>query len=179
MGQYLQMGICNRIAIDKDRINKLNITIEEVIESLKNDMDMSLFALRETEEQFVFTISESIAMGQLHQFLQFQYSLYNQEQLYKKCFSSVLEVIAECSSLQEIEGLAESKSFPCFQTSIIDEEIKVSDWNWLRIEYNIWLIFAEGKIYMEAYNNFLRFLEHQIRASSKWTISGGFRCFIQ
>ncbi|MCM3390248.1 hypothetical protein M3649_19300 [Ureibacillus chungkukjangi] len=177
MGQYLQMGICNQIVIDKD--NKLNIALEQVIESLQQDMDMSLFELIETEEQFVFNIKESIVMEHLHPFLQFQYSLYDQEEPYKKCFSSVLHAITECCSLQAIEEIANRNGSPCFQTSIIDDEIKISDWEWLRVEYTIWVMFAEGKIYMEAYEYFLRFLQNLTKASNKSEISGAFRCFIQ
>jgi hypothetical protein len=174
------MGLCNRIVVEKDRMNKLSIPLEKVIESLSKEMDMSLFEQRETEDHFVFTISETIVKEQIYQFIQFQFLLYNQEQPYKECFDSVLKVISQRSSLQEIEEVAKNKSFPCFQLSVIDDEIRVNDWYWLRIEYSIWLMFAEGKIFMEAYNNFLRFLEHQVRVSSeKWSISGAFRCFIQ
>jgi hypothetical protein len=180
LGQFLQMGICNRIVIEKERMNKLGISIEKVIETLNKEMDMSLFEQRETEEQFIFTISESIVLEELHEFLQFQFSLYKQEQPYKECFDSVLKVISQRSSLKEIEEVAKNKSFPCFQRSAIDDEIMVNEWYWLRIEYSIWLMFAEGKIFMEAYNNFLRFLEQQVRVSSNnRSIAGAFRCFIE
>lgn len=180
MGQYLQLGIINRIVVDKERMNKLNIAIEKVIESLNKEMDISLFEQSETKEQFAFKIKESIVLEQLHEFLKNQFLLYNQEQPYKGCFDSILNVISQQSSLQEIEEIAKNKSFPCFQRSVIDDEIMVNDWHWLKVEYSIWLMFAEGKIFMEAYNNFLRFIEHQVRESGKkWSIAGAFRCFIQ
>jgi hypothetical protein len=180
MGQYLQMGICNRIVIEKERMNKLNISIEKVIESINEEMDISLFEQSETEEQFVFTINESIVLEQLQVFLMFLFSLYTQENPYKESFDTVLKMVSECSSLQEIEEMAKNKSFPCFQRNIIDDELMVNEWYWLRIEYSIWVMFVEGKIYMESYNNFLRFLERQVREVGKeWTISGVFRCFIQ
>lgn len=177
---HLQMGICNRIVVEKERMNKLNISIEKVTESLNKNMDMSLFEQNETDQQFIFTISDSIVLEQLYEFLKHQFLLYNQEKPYKECFDSVLKRISECSSLQEIEAIAESKSSPCFQKSIIDDEIMVNEWYWLKVEYTIWVMFVEGKIIMESYNNFLRFLERQVRVSGyKWSISGAFRCFIQ
>lgn len=180
MGQYLQMGICNRIVIDKESMNKLNISIEKVIESINKEMDISLFERSETENQFIFTIRDAIVTEQLLEFMRFQYSLYDQEEPYKQCFESVLKMVSESSTLQEIEGIAKDKSFACFQNSVIDDEIMVNEWYWLRIEYSVWVMFVEGKIYMEAYSNFLRYLEHHVRVSSnKWPIARAFRCFIQ
>jgi hypothetical protein len=84
-------------------------------------------------------------------------------------------MISVRSSLQEIEEMAKDKSFPCFQRSVIDDEILVNEWYWLRIEYSIWVMFAEGKIIMEVCKNFLRFFENQVRISSnKWSIQGHF-----
>ncbi|MFE8698256.1 hypothetical protein ACFYKT_18190 [Cytobacillus sp. FJAT-53684] len=146
---------------------------------MNKDMDISLFEQKETEQQFIFTISDSIVLEQLYGFLKYQFLLYNQEEPYKECFDSVLKRISECVSFKDIEEIAEEKSYPCFQRSVIDDEIEENDWHWLKVEYSIWLMFAEGKIFMEAYNNFLRFIEHQVRVSGyKWSISGAFRCFI-
>jgi hypothetical protein len=112
MGQFLQMGICNRIVVEKERMNKLSICIEKVIESLNKEIDMSLFEQSETEEHLVFTISESIVLEQLQSFLKFMFSLYNQEKPYKESFDTVLKMVSERSSLQEVEEMAEKKSFP-------------------------------------------------------------------
>lgn len=179
MGQYLHMGLCNRIVIEKERMAKLNVSIEIVIKALNSVIDMSLFELGEPEEQYVFTIKESIVLEQLYQFLQLQFSLYNQQDPYKGCFNKILTAVAEISSLHDIEELAKTKSFPCFQKQVINDEILINEWHWLKVEYEMWIMFVEGKLFMETYNNFLRFIEKQVRVSSeKWLISGAFRCFI-
>jgi hypothetical protein len=179
LGQYLHMGLCNRIVIGKERMAKLNVSIEIVIKALNSVIDMSLFELGEPEDHYVFTIKESIVLEQLYQFLRVQFSLYNQQDSYKRCFNEVLTAVAEISSLQDVEELVNKKSFPCFQRNVINEEILVNEWYWLKVEYDMWIMFVEGKLFMETYNNFLRFLEKQVRVSSeKWSISGAFRCFI-
>jgi len=41
------------------------------------------------------------------------------------------------------------------------------------------VFFIEGKIYMEGYGAFLKYIENNIRESSKkWKIAGTFKCFI-
>jgi hypothetical protein len=179
MGQYLKMGICNRIVVNKNEVAKHRLSLDTLIESLNCEMDMSLFEMGETEEEYIFTIKESIVSDQLLDFISFQYSLYNQEDPYRKSFDTALQLISEFSTIKEIDGLARKKSLPCFQFSKIDHEIKVKGWDWLRTEVSIWLLFAEGKIIMESYSNFLRFMDRQIREASKnLSISRTFRCFI-
>ncbi|MBP3041143.1 hypothetical protein J9303_16895 [Bacillaceae bacterium Marseille-Q3522] len=184
MGQYLQMGICNRIFVKKDRINKLNTTLEKVIEALNKEMDMSLYDQSETEDEFVFSLKDKIISEQLLDFLRFQYSLYTQEEPYTNCFNTVLKMISEHNSFEQIEEILSKKSFPCFQSSNVFDQIKVNvqDWiyDWIYIEYSLWLLFLEGKIFLESYNDFFRYLENQVReASKKWSIAGAFRCFIE
>jgi len=178
LGQYLQLGICSRIVIQKERTAKLNVSIEKVTEALDKVMDMSLFERGDTEEQYIFTIKEFIVLDQLNQFLEFQFSLYPQQH-YKESFETALKAVSEQSSLQNILELAKARKFSCFQRNIITDEILVNDWHGLKVEYDMWIMFVEGKLVMETYNNFLRYFEKQVRTSSKnWSISGAFRCFI-
>jgi hypothetical protein len=180
MGQYLQMGLCNRIVISKDRMSQLNISLEKVVKSLNQEMDMSLYEVSEKEDAFIFTLNEPLVLEQLVGFLQSQFELYIQVKSYTDDFELVIKMISELNSIEEIEELAKSKSIRCFQRSVIDDEISVNAWHWLKVEYSLWLIFIEGKIFLECYNNFLRFIENQVRKTSKnLSIAGAFRCFIQ
>jgi hypothetical protein len=180
MSQYMQLGICNRIIIGKERLSQLNLTIEKVIEALSHGLDMSLYEQSETENSLVFSLKESIVMEELVSFLRSQYELYIQEKPYTDDFELAVTMISELNSIEEIEELAKGKSIRCFQRSVIDDEISINDWHWLRVEYSLWLMFVEGKIIMECYNNFLKFTENQVRKTSKeLAIAGAFRCFIQ
>ncbi len=179
MGQYLQMGIGYRMEIDKNRLDKLGLTIEKLLNRLNEQMDMSLFNCGETQEKIIFEIKESVVSEQLQEFMEFQYSLYSQEKTYVDCFKLATEMIRELSSLQEIVEVAEEGRFPCFQSNRITDEIKVSAWGWLEIDISMFVFFVEGKIFMEGYNSLLKFIENNVRQSGgKWTIAGAFKCFI-
>lgn len=179
MGQYLQMGICYRLEVDKKRLDKLEITLEGLINELNKHLDITLYEINETHEEVIIEIKETGALEQLLEFTQFLYSLYPQEQRDTDCFESASEMIGELSSLKELVELAEEGRVPCFQSNKIVDEIKVSNWKPLEIKIYLLVFFVEGKIFMEGYDSFLRFIENNVRESSKrWSIAGAFKCFI-
>nr|WP_259548258.1 hypothetical protein [Heyndrickxia oleronia] len=178
MGQYLQMGICYQMEVDKKRLDKLGITSEKLMNKLNKNFDLSLYDINETQDEIIIGIKESV-MEQLHEFTQFQYSMYPQEQWGTDCFESVSEMIGELSTLKELVELAEEGRFPCFQSNKIVDEIKVSAWESLEMKISMLVFFVEGKIFMEGYNSFLKYIENNIRESSKkWEIAGAFKCYI-
>lgn len=173
------MGIGYRLEIDKERLDKLGLTIEKLLNELNKQMDLSLFNRGETQEKIVFEIKESIVLEQLQGFLKFQYSLYSQEKTYVDYFKLAIETIGGLSSLQDIVELAEETRFPCFQSNMMTDEIKISAWSWLEIDISMFVFFVEGKIFMEGYDTFLEFIENNVRESSKkWRIAGAFKCYI-
>ncbi|WP_108671765.1 hypothetical protein [Peribacillus acanthi] len=179
MGKYLQMGICYRVEVDKNRLDKLGVTLEKLAIELNKHFDLSLYDLNETQEEIIFEIKESVVLEELQESLRYQYSMYPQEQPYTDCFESTVETIGGLSSFQEIIQLAEEGNFPCFQSNVITDEIKILAWNWLEIEISMFVFFVEGKIFMEGYDSFLRYIENNVRESSgKWGIAGAFKCFI-
>lgn len=179
MGQYLQMGIGYRMEIDKKRLDKLGVTLEKLVIELNKHFDMSLYDFNETHNEIIFEIKEFVVLEQLQEFMKFQYSLYSQEKPYVDCFKLATEMIRELSSLQEIVEVAEEGRIPCFQSSKVTDEIKVSAWDWLKVDISLFVLFVEGKIFMEGYNSFLRYIENNVRETSKeWTIAGAFKCFI-
>lgn len=179
MGQYLQMGICYRMEIDKKSMDRLDLTYEKLVNELNKQIDMSLFNCGETQDKLTFEIKESV-LEQLQEFMQFQYSLYPQKKPYIDCFKLSVELIGGLSSFQEIIQVAEEKNLPCFQSNVITNEIKVLPWGyWLKIDISMLVFFVEGKIIMEGYNSFLRFIENIVRESSeRWSIAGAFKCYI-
>ncbi|WP_071458585.1 hypothetical protein [Bacillus massilinigeriensis] len=88
-------------------------------------------------------------------------------------------MIGELSSLKELVELAEEGRFPCFQFNKIVDEMKVSAWGALEIKIFLLVFFVEGKIFMEGYNSFLKYIENNVRKSGrKWSITGAFKCYI-
>ncbi|MFB6469518.1 hypothetical protein ACE38V_22555 [Cytobacillus sp. Hz8] len=165
--------------VDKKRLDKLGITSEKLMNKLNKDFDLSLYDLNENQDEIIFVIKESVVLEQLQNFTQYQYSMYPQEQWDTDCFESASEMIGELSSLKELVELAEEGRFPCFQSNKIVDEIKVSAWESLEMKIFMLVFFVEGKIFMEGYNSFLKFIENNVRESSKgWSIAGAFKCFI-
>jgi hypothetical protein len=172
------MGIVHELVISKERLNKLNLTQENVIDILNKEMDLDLFVQYEDDDNIRFELNESVLKDQLSDFMQFQFSLYNEPDE-KMIFESTLNAISEITALQEMVALAKEKEFQYFQYNRIYDEIKVSSWDWLKIEISMFVIFVEGKIIMEGYNQFLRYLENVIRSlGNRWSIAGAFRAFI-
>ncbi|NRD76581.1 hypothetical protein HPT25_03630 [Bacillus sp. BRMEA1] len=179
MGQYLQMGICYRMEIDKKRLDKLGVTFEKLKNELNKQFDLSLYELNETQDELVFEIKKGVILEQLLEFMQFEYSMYPQQEPYADCFKSAVETIGGLSSFEEIVEVAEEKKYPCFQSNVITSEIKV-DWNLLKMDISMFVLFLDGKIIMEGYNSFLRYIENNVRElSKKWTLAGAFKCYIE
>lgn len=177
MGQYLQLGIIHNLAVSKEKMKALGLTFEKLKNELNKEVDLALYDFFENDDVINFVLKESIVMQQLCSFLRFQYSLYNQDA--DSNFESAIQEISELSNLQEVIELAEEKRFPCFQNNRILHNIQVSHWKSLRVEVSLFVLFVEGKIYMECYDSFLKYLTNLVRESSKrWSISRAFSCFI-
>ncbi|MCG5252467.1 hypothetical protein P4U99_27625 [Brevibacillus agri] len=177
MGQFLQLGIIHKLAVSKEKMNALGLSVEKVKDELNKEVDMALYDLFENDDVITFVLKESFVMQQLSSFLRFQYSLYDQDGF--SSFETAIQAISALSNLQQIVEMAEEKRFPCFQNNRIAHDIQVSNWKSLRVEISLFVIFLEGKIFMECCDSFLNFITKAVRESSKqWSISGAFGCFI-
>ncbi|OLN21753.1 hypothetical protein BTO30_13215 [Domibacillus antri] len=175
---YLQLGICHRMSVHKDKMTKMKLTNEMLISKLNKEMDMSLFNYGENENEITFVIKEPILI-QLHNFMQFQFSLYPQNKSETKEFEALLNRVTNASYKELIE-LSKERSIYNFQHNQISHKIQVDSWNWLQVDVSLFVIFVEGKILMEGYNSFLGYFENLVRSSSgNWSIAGAFRGFIQ
>ncbi|MCC3377712.1 hypothetical protein, partial [Cohnella sp. REN36] len=107
------------------------------INELNKHLDITLYEINETHEEVIFEIKETVALEQMQEFMQYQYSMCPQEQWDTDCFESASEMMGELSSLKELVELAEEGRFPCFQSNIITDEVKVSAWDLLRVEFSM------------------------------------------
>ncbi|MNW32966.1 hypothetical protein D3C74_99190 [compost metagenome] len=174
MGQYLQMGICHQMLIGKREIGKT--TIAKIKDELGKLVDLELFDFEESEANVSFIIKESVVQEQLHMFLSEQFALY--EQSYAEDFSELLSEIEKRQSLVEIIEMAEEKEFRFFHNSEVYDYVDITPWSRICVETSLMLFFFEGKLLMESYNSFLRYLEKLVRSNSSQAISGAFRAFI-
>jgi hypothetical protein len=174
MGQYLQMGIC----YDFSAYKSSSFTADDIADMLSKDVDISLYTCHETEKEIHFQINEQIVMEQLHDFTKFQFSLYYSK---NSSYEEELTAISNSSSFQELIQLAREYELGRFQDSEIVYSYQVPDSRGsIRINVSMFTMFYEGKIIMEDYDSFLRYLENVIRAASQqWSISRAFCCFIQ
>ncbi|CAM5779220.1 hypothetical protein [Brevibacillus borstelensis] len=175
MGQYLQAGICYQIVIRKREFTDV-LTNKQLFEELNKEIDISLFDVEETDEHVCFVIKEEIVLGQLHDFMEHQFSLYNQG--YADEFATVLSEISKKKSLTDIIELAKEKKSRFFQESDVYQHFKVYSWKSVGAKVSMLTFFVEGKILMECYGNLLRYIEKLVRSNSKQPIAGAFRAFI-
>ncbi len=52
MGQYLSIGICNKIAVNRKKIESKGFTLKDVENELNKKFEMSLFVLNETGDDY-------------------------------------------------------------------------------------------------------------------------------
>ncbi|THF77821.1 hypothetical protein [Cohnella fermenti] len=174
MGQYLQLGICYQMLIQKREI--AGGPIEQVNREVGKFVDLNLFNVEETDEHISFSIKEKLIEEQLYKFLEEQFALY--EGGYQEEFSTVLSEISKRQSFDRIVELAKEKRHYFFQQSDVYDYIKITPWRPVRMKTSLLAILIEGKLAMESYNSYLRYMEKLVRSSSKQTIAGAFRACI-
>ncbi|GIP52940.1 hypothetical protein [Paenibacillus vini] len=145
MGQYLQMGIVYRASVSRETMNALSLREEKLLDELNKKNDMSLFDCHEHDDVIDFMLKEAIVLEQLHSFMQSQFSLYSRnDREVVEVFKEAVSAVSELSSLRELIELAEKNSFHCLQNSRIDESIKITPWNSLRLNSSMIVLFVKA-----------------------------------
>jgi|GEM_PF-1999449 len=182
MGQYLHIGIVNQLEFDKDRMAARKLSIDQLVDLLRLKMDMNLFSLIETEDTLRFVIREDPLMSQLVPFLSEQFTLYSDWED-KDSITAALEAVRGCSTLEELVELAEEREHAHFQAVDPIYSYLYTDArriNTIQYTASLFGFVMEGKIFMEAYNDFLYYLERLIRKDAPpGSIAGAVRAFIQ
>jgi hypothetical protein len=180
MGQYLQGGICYEIVINREDLLKCNLNNDELDHVLCKEVELSLFNKYDTESEIRYLINEQMILQQLYGFMRSLLAIYSEDDAYLVGdIESALAMIEQRTSLKEMIALANEKKYAFFQNNTIVRHVKLNHWDYLRIEMKMIVMILEGKIYMEGYNEFLRFIEALVKRTSKeWEIGGAFRVFI-
>jgi len=72
------------------------------------------------------------------------------------------------TTVHEIEQLLKMKSYYSFHKTDIYGGLHCTKWrHYIRAEYSLFTYLSEGKIVMECYDNFLKYIEKNIKMNSK------------
>ena len=109
-------------------------------------------------------------------FLSEQYELLN---IPKDRAEKIIDSLKAVSRADDIIELAEQKKFENFQYSSIYDNISCTMWEHrVMVEYEMMIFMLEGKIMMESYRRFLRYIENLIVKSSSYELCGAVKVLI-
>lgn len=178
MGQYIQAGICNRIKVSKREMEENRVNFEEFKEGLAKEISLDLYEIEEVESGYIFSLKNDVlANGDLEKFLSEQYELLN---IAKDRAKKIIDSLKGLSRADDIIELAERKKFENFQYISIYDNIYCTMWEHrVMVEYELMIFMLEGKIMMECYRRFLRYIEKLIKKDNPYVISKTVKVLIQ
>lgn len=166
MGTYLVTGIVQEIAIDKRRIKYSDISIDNIIQQLKKELNLNCYNHNEDQDGYYWKIKPEVLEGDLAGFIDTQFQMYTSKK--DSDMQKVIEILKKTTNVAQILELASNRDLVHFQlVNNIIEHIKVVrdngfDVNFM-VYYSLIAYFLDGKIIMECYGNILRYLEYNIR----------------
>lgn len=177
MGQYIQAGICNRIKVSKREMEENRVDFEDFKEGLAKEVQIDLYEIEEVEGGYVFLLrNDVLENGDLVKFLSEQYELLN---IPKDRAEKIIDSLKVVSRADDIIELAEQKKYENFQYSSIYDNVYCTMWEHrVMVEYEMMIFMLEGKIMMESYRRFIRYLENLIVKSGSYELSGAVKVLI-
>lgn len=178
MGQYIQAGICHGIMVRKKEMEQNRVTFEEFKEGLGKEVSLDLYEIDEVENGYIFYLKDEVLEnGELVKFLSEQYELLN---INKDRAEKIIDSLKGLSKADDIIELAEQKSYENFYYSSIYDNIYCTIWKRrVMVEYELMIFMVEGKIMMECYRRFLKYIENLIKKDSPYVISKTVKVLIQ
>jgi len=175
MGEYIQAGICCKVNISKSHMK--NIDFGEVGIGLGKEISIDLYQMEETENGYIFSLKEeNLEKGELAEFLMEQYKLFgaNEEKV-----KEIIEKVKDLNKYEDIIEFAETKRYQNFQYSSIYNNIYCGKrQDKVIVEYELVTFYLAGKIEMECYNEFLKYIEALIKKDNPYRISGAVKVLI-
>lgn len=147
------------------------VDFEELKEGLAKEISLELYEVEEFESAYIFSLrNDVLENGKLAKFLAEQYELLN---VAKDRAEKIIDSLKGLNKADDIIELAEQKSFENFQSISIYDNIYCTMWEHrVMVEYEMIIFMLEGKIMMECYRRFLRYLENLIVKSSSYELAG-------
>ncbi len=175
MGQYLSVGICTELSIDKEVLKKS--TIEKIENKLSKKFDMSLFVINETEfdDVIVWHLKRDLIKEEMYNFtskIHADYGIKNEE---------ILEKIKAAKTGEEIYSIAGNDDDENFRTDRYSESeyIDLGGYRPTDIQTKYISFLMEGKIIMECYNTIFSFFCKALKkVYSEFKLSGALNVYI-
>ncbi len=172
MGTYLVTGVVQDITIDKRNIRFQDIKLDNIIERLKDELNLDYYNYKEDEDGYYWKIKSATLEDRLVEFLDIQFEMYEDTKNVR--MQETLEYLAKAKNGDEIIALASTKT-----KTLINFQLLYPITNYIRVmrdngfdehvmvDYSLISYFRNGKIIMECYNNILRYFERNIRLQNK------------
>lgn len=162
MGSYVHVNMATKIYVKKEngRYRKEIINYNLACQLLKESFNLDLYDSQETDEMIVFCLKNHIIEEYLYDFLREQsYYLMCGEEIRKELemirnrdAESILQMLRECA-LEYIHYVDYDMMSPSYLVN--DLSICIESINYL----------SDGKIIMECYEEFFKYISHLIRLS--------------
>ena len=169
MGIYLITGVAKKIIIEKTESVRNELTIGNIIEALKKEVNLEFYVFSEDVKYYFWEIKPKIFEGNLVDFLDSQYQMYYETEDKDKHVKEDIDKIKLGKNGEEILKIVMDKDLYCFHllnNHIVKPSYVLSDNGFthaMNVYYKLIAIFSDGKIMMECYNNIFRYFENLIR----------------
>ena len=162
MGQYLVTGIINKIAVEKKRVAKES-NLQYLIEKLEKQVNFNKYELLSDENRYVWQLkSENIASENLLPFISAQQTMYNPDN--SEAIMSKIEQVLNGKTRTEILEIARERSNSKFQATMVSDYFRIPEFfGCVEIQYELLVLFVDGKIVMECYNDILLYFGKLIK----------------
>lgn len=177
MGQYIQAGICYRIKVSKIEMERSKVSYEDIRKALSEEISIDLYEVKEAETGYIFSLQNKILeTGNLPDFLMEQYKMLNVD---KDRIENIMSNLQGLNKADDIIAFANEKRYQTFHYRSIYDNIYCTIWRErVMVEYEAIIFMSEGKILMECYRDFLKYLENLIKKNNTNIISKAVKAFI-
>ena len=162
MGQYLAVGICNRVYSAKKDMERSKLTADQLVVALRHELrfDPEIYEQRGFSDAHGFDLKESVFNEGLLPLLETIYPfLYEDPQMY----ASTLEQLRSMEPAKWV-GWAKTKPQYTFQYSDYGHPDYIKGWPYsVPVHYQGIMLSLEGKILMEEYGRLFAFASYAMR----------------
>ncbi len=166
MGEYLSNGICTRVFVEKKRVDLNKISIQDIENGLKKEIDISMYEFGESEKFLVWNLKkEYLEAGKVINILKEFLEDYGENKEEKERHEGIYKRIEKIESYEDMIKFAEKKPYQEFQMMQYRNYVRLEKlFNEGEYFYFDCIIFSlDGKIIMECYRDLLLFWEKVLR----------------
>lgn len=186
MGQYVCVGIQNKVSVPKSGLDKFKdqYSNEELLEYFElTHLLYDVYGRRETEDSYVYQLKDELVEQELLPFLKEFYPLRYQE---KEYYEDALGAVEMCKNLKDLKKMMESSyddfddAFRIIKGNSLSFLTSDSfDRRYFSYSFQNVSLSMDGKILMESYGSFLGFVRRSLcEVFKKYKLVGALRIWI-